>query len=149
MVLSNDTSPSHRKEVVQYGIWHWGSFTDWDWGRNCTGLRLHTGGKCGRLVWGVGFSGRKENAGPSTGWSDIGLKLVMPIINGLSLNFSKRLDAAKGLSRRLPGKFGLKWEVSFHVVHCTGARAYYLRDPQGKLLQRPWNAFHLWPYFSG
>lgn len=37
----------------------------------------------------------------------------------------------------------------FHVECHIGVRAYYLQDVQRKLLLRPWNTFHLRPYFSG
>ena len=46
------------------------------------------------------------------------------------------------------GKLASNWEGPYIVINCQRPEAYYLKDREGKVLQRPWNAEHLKKYFS-
>ncbi|XP_073295894.1 uncharacterized protein [Primulina huaijiensis] len=46
------------------------------------------------------------------------------------------------------GKLEARWERPFKVIQkVSSGAAYYLEDPQGHFLKRPWNAFHLKKYY--
>ncbi|XP_075515297.1 uncharacterized protein LOC142549937 [Primulina tabacum] len=46
------------------------------------------------------------------------------------------------------GKLEVRWEGPFKIVRrVSSGAAYYLEDPHGHILKRPWNAFHLNKYY--
>lgn len=46
------------------------------------------------------------------------------------------------------GKLEAKWEGPYRIHKRVSTGALYLADDQGRVLKRPWNAFHLKRYYS-
>lgn len=53
-----------------------------------------------------------------------------------------------GVTSQEEGKLGPKWKRPYVVTACHKPKAYWLKDVEGKELQRPWNAEHIKKYFA-